>query len=57
MGRKRLQHFPEQCWSRFPQSGTRDSENVDGVERFFIAMAVAGALGFVATLSWMLIFH
>ena len=38
-------------------SGTRDSKKVDGVERFFIAMAVAGALGFVATLSWMLIFH
>jgi hypothetical protein len=30
---------------------------VDGVQRFFIAMAVVGALGFVATLTWMLIFH
>jgi hypothetical protein len=32
-------------------------EDVDGVERFFIAIAVVGALGFVATLGWMLIFH
>jgi hypothetical protein len=38
-------------------SGTRDFQAVDRVERFFIVMAVVGALGFVATLGWMLIFH
>jgi hypothetical protein len=30
---------------------------LDGVERFFIAIAVMGALGFVLTLGWVLIFH
>jgi hypothetical protein len=29
---------------------------VDAVQRFFIAIAVLGAVGFVATFDWMMLF-